>query len=161
MCCEHCAECCTWSSTVQGICLICDMLAYTVQQYSMCVTHCCSSDCFWLWGLLQWTVFSELTFCVWTDMAVLKELFMPDDCSISYTLCNKYKEYNFYVIKWCGSRCRNSEVLNTTVKENYCHHYIPLSILKQSENGLKPRVSKWSYNVGMMYSFITVLCCND
>jgi len=32
-------------STVQGICLICDILAYTVQQYSMCVTNCCSSDC--------------------------------------------------------------------------------------------------------------------
>lgn len=29
---------------------------------------------------------SELAFCVVTDMAVLKELFLSDDCSISYTL---------------------------------------------------------------------------
>lgn len=46
-------------------------------------------------------------------------------------------------------------------KHNYCHHYIPLSILKQSENWLKSRVSKWSNNVGILYSFITVLCCDD
>jgi len=29
---------------------------------------------------------SELAFVVLTDMAVLKELFVSDDCSISYTL---------------------------------------------------------------------------
>lgn len=60
-------------------------------------------------------VHSELAFVVLTDMAVLKELFVSDDCSISYTLFNKYKEYNFDVIKLCGSRCRNSEVFSTTV----------------------------------------------
>jgi len=29
---------------------------------------------------------SELAFVVLTDMAVLKELFVSDDCSVSYTL---------------------------------------------------------------------------
>jgi hypothetical protein len=71
-------------------------------------------------------VHSELAFVVLTDMAVLKELFVSD------TVFNKYKEYNFDVIVWQPVQKFRGFECNS--KRNYCHHYIPLSILKQSEN---------------------------
>lgn len=46
---------------------------------------------------------SQGTLCVWWLQYFI------------YTVFNKYKEYNFDVIKLCGSRYRNSEVFNTTV----------------------------------------------
>jgi len=111
MCCEHSAECCTWSSTARHISGL-----WYVGLYSTAVQHVCDS-------LLQ------QRFCQIVRAIAVNGTFRIGICCAGgygcsqgtlcvwwlYTVFNQYKEYNFDVIKLCGSWYRNSVFFNTTV----------------------------------------------